>query len=64
MTAIYLKCESVDMETKEYVCKFIRVNQFNAMTFDPKEVIKMLGESSFGWWFSWLPALEIDELYG
>lgn len=58
---IYLKCEGTDNKMKEHVSKFIRVNQFNATTFDPKEVANILNNKNVEWTFSWLPADEIDE---
>lgn len=62
-TDIYIKCDGMDMGTREYVYKFIRVNKFNAATFDPKEVKKILNNNDVDWNFSWLPADEIDENY-
>jgi len=62
-TDIYIKCDGMDMGTREYVYKFIRVNKFNAATFDPKEVKKILNNDDVDWNFSWLPADEIDENY-
>ncbi len=62
-TNVYIKCDGMDMKTREYVYRFIRVNKFNAATFDPKEVKKILNNDDVDWNFSWLPADEIDENY-
>lgn len=63
LISIYLKCEGVEKGTKRRVCKYIRANQFNAATFNPEVVRKVLKDKNMDWVFSWYPAEEIDSIY-
>lgn len=62
-SAIYLKCEGYHKLSRRYKCHFIRVNKFNALTFEPKSVIKQLNNEHVDWVFSWLPTNETDKKY-
>jgi len=59
--SVYLKCEGEDKRFKRYVCKFLRMNNFNAATFDPEEAKKALKNKFVDWRFSWTPADPIDK---
>ena len=60
---IYLRCDGVHRKSGRKKIQFIRVNQFNAATFDPKEVERRLDNCHVDWSYTWLPADEIDKQY-
>ena len=60
---IYLRCEGRHKKNSRKLVQFIRVNMFNATTFDPMVLEKKLDDKYDGWQYSWLPAEETDERY-
>ena len=62
-SAIYLKCDGLHKYSKRYKCRFLRIDNFDATTFSPKDMVKELGNEYVEWSFSWLPADVIDKEY-
>lgn len=60
---VYLKCEGVDKVTKKYVCHYIRVNSFDATTFNPKRVSIILENNNVDWSITWYPVEKMDKKY-
>ena len=61
--AVYLRCDGVHKYSKRHIVKFIRVNKFNAATFNPNKVLRVLDNKHVEWDFLWFPAEEIDKKY-
>ena len=60
---IYLKCKGRHKKHLRPLTQFIRVNLFNAATFDPMVLERKLDDKYSWWTYSWLPAEETDKLY-
>lgn len=56
---IMLHAAGISTETEQMVHRFIKVGNFNAVSFNIDEIIKRL-MAHVNWKFSWLPMREIE----